>query len=132
VGFGISISHNTIIHADGYRGGGIDIPLTSYPGPPPGNWPFIQNLLIFHNDLRDLDGSAPAGKCHRGQRERSAIRIEGNENIQYSILYGNRCERVARPLADSGRGTLRICSTTSAGSCECPARPDGKDYGVSN
>jgi hypothetical protein len=122
VGFGISISHNTIAHADGYRGGGIDIPLTSYPGPPPGKWPFIQNLLIFHNQLRDLEGPPPTGQCHRGQRERSAIRLEGNENIQYPILYGNQCERVAKPLADSGLGTLKICSGASPGSCECAAR----------
>jgi hypothetical protein len=122
VGYGISISHNTIIHADGYRGGGINIPLTSYPGPPPGNWPFIQNLLIFHNTLGDFEGTPPAGKCNRAQRERSGIRLEGNENIRYSVLYGNQCERVARPLADSGLGTLKICSGDPPGSCECPAR----------
>jgi len=122
VGFGISISHNTVIHADGFRGGGIDIPLTASPGPPPGNWPFIQNLLIFHNQLRDLDGSPPIGACHRGQRERNGIRLEGNENIQYPILYGNQCERVAKPLADSALGTSKLCSGASPGSCECQGR----------
>ena len=121
VGFGISISHNIVIHADAYRGGGIDIPLTSYPGPPPGNWPFIESLLIFHNQLRDLDGRPPDGKCHRGQRERSGIHLEGQDNIRYSVLYGNRCERVSTPLADSGSHTLKICPTASEGSCECPS-----------
>jgi hypothetical protein len=123
VGFGISISHNVIIHADAYRGGGIDIPLTSFPGPPPGNWPFIENLLIFHNQLRDIGGRPPEGKCHRGQRERSGIHLEGHENLRYSVLYGNRCQRVATPLADSGLHTLKICPSKSPESCECGRAP---------
>jgi len=122
-GFGISISHNIVIHADAYRGGGIDTPWTWHTGPPPGNWAFIENLLIFHNELRDQEGPPPAASCHRGQRVRSAIHLEGHENrenIRYSVLYGNHCERVTRPLVDEGLGTVKVCGTLSAGNCECP------------
>jgi hypothetical protein len=118
-GFGVSISHNIIIHSDAYRGGGIDTPFTWQSGPPPGNWPLIENLLIFHNDIRDMEGPPPAPKCHFARRERSAIHLEGNENVRYSVLYGNHCERVTTPLADSGLGTLKLCTGASPGSCEC-------------
>jgi len=120
-GFGVSISHNVIIHADAYRGGGIDTPFTWLSGPPPGNWPFIENLLIFHNELQDIEGPPPAPKCHIAQRERSGIHLEGHENVRYSVLYGNRCERVATPLADAGLGTLKLCTGATQGSCECPS-----------
>src|SRR5437868_8508107 len=60
LGFGISISHNTIIHADGYLGGGIDTAPTWQRGPAPHNWPFMENLLIFHNQLQDIEGPPPA------------------------------------------------------------------------
>jgi hypothetical protein len=121
LGFGVSISHNIVIHADAYRGGGIDTPFTWQSGPPPGNWPLIENLLIFHNEVSDIEGPPPAPKCHIAQRERSGIHLEGHENVRYTVLYGNRCEHVATPLADSGLSTLKICSTASPGSCECPS-----------
>jgi hypothetical protein len=118
-GFGVSISHNLVVHADAYRGGGIDTPFTWFSGPPPGNWPLLENLLIFHNEVRDIEGPPPGSKCHIAQRERSGIHLEGHENVRYTVLYGNRCEHVATPLADSGLGTLKLCSTASQGSCEC-------------
>jgi hypothetical protein len=121
LGFGASISHNIIIHADAYRGGGIDTPFTWQSGPPPGNWPLIENLLIFHNEVSDVEGPPPAPKCHIAQRERSGIHLEGHENVRHSVLYGNHCEHVATPLADAGLGTLKICSNASNGSCECPS-----------
>jgi hypothetical protein len=122
VGFSISISHNVVSHSDGPRGGGIDIANTSFPGPPPGNSPFIENLLIFHNELRDMEGPPPAAsRCHTGQRERSGIRVEGHDNIRDSVLYKNRCEHVATPLSDAGLRTLKICPAGSENNCECAA-----------
>lgn len=120
LGFGISISHNVIVHADAYRGGGIDTPFVWQHGPPPENWSFIESMLIFHNELRDIEGAPPAPKCHVAQRERSGIHLEGKENVRYSVLYGNSCEHVATPLSDSGLGTLKLCSGAAPGSCECP------------
>jgi hypothetical protein len=123
VGFGISISHNIVSHSDGPRGGGIDIPRTAPPGPPPGDWPFVENLLIFHNQIQDMEGPPPDAKCHFGQRERSGIRLEGHNNVRDTVLLGNRCERVATPLIDSGLRTLKICPVGSQGNCECADNP---------
>jgi hypothetical protein len=118
-GFGISISHNTVIHADAIRGGGIGTPPTWHTGPPPGNWPLVENLLIFHNQLQDIDGSPPKESCRWGQRERSGIHLDGTQNIRDSVLYANQCERVGKPLSDSGLGTSKVCSG-QPNSCECP------------
>ena len=118
-GLGVSISHNIVSHSDGLRGGGIDIAVAAFTGPPPGNWPFIENLLVFHNELRDMEGPLPSSPCHRGQGERSGIRLEGHDNVRDSVLYDNRCERIAKPLSDAGLRTLKICPTGSQGSCEC-------------
>jgi hypothetical protein len=123
VGFGTSISHNFISHSDGPRGGGIDFVKTWFPGPPPGNWAFMENVLIFHNQVQDMEGPPPFAKCRIGQRERSGIRIEGQDNIRDSVLYRNRCERVAVPLFDTGLRTLKLCPAGSRGNCECADAP---------
>ena len=130
VAFGVSISHNVIMHSDGPRGGGIDIPLTSHPGPPPGHWDFMENLLVFHNQIQDMAGPAPSQiGCHRwGQQERSGIRLEGDQNIRDTVLYGNSCARVDKALVDGGLRTRKLCAATadrsssaSTSSCECGA-----------
>src|SRR5581483_49923 len=77
VGFGISISHNVITRADGLRGGAINFPLTTTPGPAPGDWPLMENMLIFHNELHDIEGPPPQPKCFYGQRTRTGVRLEG-------------------------------------------------------
>jgi hypothetical protein len=118
VGFGVAISHNTIIHADSFRGGAIDFALTWYSGPPPGNWPYIRNALVFHNRLRDITAPAPRSICRYGQTDRVGIRIAGKQNVRDTVLYANRCQQVDKPLFDSGGRTTRVCSTTD--SCECP------------
>ena len=123
VGFGTSISHNFISHSDGPRGGGIDFVKTWFPGPPPGDWTFMENVLIFHNQVQDMEGPPPAAKCRIGQRERSGIRIEGQDNIRDSVLYRNRCERVTVPLFDTGLRTLKLCPAGSRGNCECADAP---------
>jgi hypothetical protein len=119
VGFGVSISHNTIRHSDSFRGGAIDFALTWYSGPPPGAWPYIRNALVFHNQLSDISAPAPRPICRYGQTERSGIRIAGTQNVRDTVLYANSCHQVDKPLLDSGSHTTRLCSTV-ADSCECP------------
>ena len=119
LGFGIRIEGNTVIHADGQRGGAITFARAGASGPPPGRWPFTQNTLISGNVIQDIEGEPPKPLCRQMQGERTGIRIEGDGNIHDTVLSGNRCEHVARGLADYGAGTLRLC-TVAAGSCECP------------
>lgn len=123
--FGISISHNWIEHSDGPRGGGIVFALAARNGPPPGRWDYSESLLIFHNHIQDMTGPAPSESgCRRwGQKERSGIRLEGEQNFRGSVLYGNRCERVDRPLVDGGLRTLKLCDSAPTDSCECGQHP---------
>jgi hypothetical protein len=121
LGFGAVIAHNTISHADGQRGGAIDIAHAGAPGPAPGRWPMVRNVLIFGNVIRDLDGPAPRPACRQGQSVRAGIRIEGPANVRDTVLRDNRCERVDKFIEDSGTGTLRLCSATDRTSCECGA-----------
>jgi hypothetical protein len=121
VGFGISIAGNTISQSDGLRGGAIDIAMTSPTGPPPGNWGLIQNLLIFHNQLRDITGPPPRADCHNGQRARVGIRIEGADNVRDSVLYANQCQHVDTALAVPGKRTTALCGAGSANQCGCAA-----------
>jgi hypothetical protein len=121
LGFGIDISHNSITHADNLRGGAIDIASTWHRGPPPQDWPLVENLIIAHNRIQNVTGPAPRDTCHFPQRRRTALRLEGTGNVRDTILYGNRCEQVDALLEDSGRRTLRVCSQGSPGNCECPA-----------
>jgi hypothetical protein len=113
------MSHNTIVHADGLGGGAIDIVPTWFTGPPSQKWRLIDNLVISHNILRDIDGSAPRPACARRQRERVGIRIAGNGNVHGTVLYRNTCEKVSVPLRDSGVATARVCRGDSANFCEC-------------
>ena len=119
LGVGIVISGNEITHADGVRGGAIEIARAGQSGPPPGKWPMAQNILIYRNIIRDISGPVPRSACGQTQAARSGIRIEGDENIRNTVLAGNRCEHVDVPLQDEGKATARICPITDAGSCEC-------------
>ena len=125
LGFGISISHNVVASADGLRGGAINFPMFSTPGPAPGDWPLIENLLLFHNELRDISGPPPRPKCFLGQLRRTGVRFEGKDNVRDAVFYSNRCERVDTFLLDGGKDTKRICRDTppepgkSNTWCEC-------------
>jgi hypothetical protein len=122
VGFGISIAGNTISRADGLRGGAIDIAMTSQPGPAPGTWPLMQNLLIFHNQLRDIEGPPPRSNCHNGQRGRVGIRLEGNDNVRDSVIYANEYTHVDTIMNGSGKNTALI-SADRSGNSPGPASP---------
>ena len=123
LGFGTVIAHNVISHADGQRGGAIAIERAGASGPPPGNWPMLQSLLIYGNVIRDISGELPRTGCPdgRGQRTRAGIRLEGPGNVRDTVLEGNRCERVDSFLEDSGAATQRVCRD-GAVSCECGQR----------
>jgi len=122
MGFGTVIAHNVISHADGQRGGAIDIARAGVAGPPPGNWPMVQSLLIFGNTISDISGALPRSACREGQRDRAGIRLEGPGNVRDTVLEGNRCERVDTLLEDMGVATTRLCPENGAGSCECKPR----------
>jgi hypothetical protein len=118
--YGVSISHNTIARADGDRGGAIDFLSTWYKGPAPYRWPLVDNLLVHHNTLRDIDGAPPRDQCGYHQTERIGIKLDGPDNVVRTVLYANICEHVAKPLSDLGSGTVRVCADDpGAESCEC-------------
>ena len=125
VGFGTVIAHNSIIHADGQRGGAIDIASAGpvgLVGPPPGNWTMVQNVLIFGNLIRDIAGALPRPACHDSQRQRVGIHLEGQQIIRDAVLEGNRCEGVDHFLDDAGADTAALCSPGAGQTCECPKR----------
>jgi hypothetical protein len=122
LGFGVSISHNTIARADGFKGGAIDITSSWFRGPSPHDWPLVQNLLIFGNVLRDVSGPLPAANCRRAMRGRIGIRLDGPANIHDAVLYGNKCENVDIPLDDGAVRTNRICESQRRDRCECSAK----------
>lgn len=119
LGTGIQIVGNLIVHADGQRGGAIDVARAGAPGPPPGDWALVQNLLIYNNVIRNITGPAPLPLCSEGQRKRVGIRLEGNNNVRDTVLYGNRCEDVDKYLQDQGMRTVKICKAHAKDSCEC-------------
>jgi hypothetical protein len=119
---GISISHNEIRRADGFRGGAIDVVPTWFRGPLPNDWPVMRGLAIFDNTIRDINGPPPAATCKFGQGRRVAIRFEGAGNTRNAVLSGNRCERVDSAMDVGGNHPLRICSAHQDESCECRDR----------
>ncbi|HEV2703525.1 MAG TPA: hypothetical protein VGV09_18005, partial [Steroidobacteraceae bacterium] len=121
LGFGVAISHNLVVRADGLRGGAIDFMASWYAGPAPGHWPLIDNPLVFHNDLRDIEGPAPRADCNHGGR-RVGILMGEADNVTHAVLYANRCRNVSTALRDPGRDTVRLCPTSAVASCECPTR----------
>ncbi len=109
---GVTIADNLISHADGLGGGGIDMVATWYRGPPPHDWAFVQNLLVYGNTLRDISGPLPAASCRRGVKARVGIRLQGPGSVRDAVLYNNRCERVDVPVQDEGVRTVRLASTS--------------------
>jgi len=117
---GVSISHNYVSHADGIHGGAIDLASTWYRGPPPEDWPLVENALIFKNVIRDVRGPVPHGTCRANQRARTGIRLERGGNVRDTVIYGNRCERVDELLENGALRTAVVCLDHDDVSCECP------------
>jgi hypothetical protein len=122
LGFGTVIAGNVIVHADNVGGGAIDMASTWFRGPPPHDWALVQNPLIFHNRIRDIDGSPPRAVCKHGPHPRIGIRIDGPGNVRDAVLYNNSCENVSRFIDDRGSHTTRLCPVSAAGRCECSAQ----------
>jgi hypothetical protein len=121
VGYGVSISHNVIRHADGKHGGAIAQMSSWYPGPEPHRWALSNNMLIHHNSIRDLDGPAPLRICGSGQ-PRIGINFPEWDLAWRTVLYANSCTNVSQPIGNHGGvDTIRVCPSGAAKSCECPA-----------
>lgn len=120
VGYGVSISHNTIRHADAARGGAIALMDSWSSGPAPHRWPLSDSMLIHHNSIRDIDGARALPICDRSYHPRSGISFPQPETAWHTVLYGNSCAQVSLPISGSGVDTVHVCAAFSPNSCECP------------
>lgn len=120
VSYGVSISHNTIRHADAARGGAIALMDSWSSGPEPHRWPLSDNMLIYHNAIRDIDGARAFPICDGSYHPRSGISFPQPETAWHTVLYGNSCAKVSLPISGSGVDTVRVCPSFSQDSCECP------------
>jgi hypothetical protein len=119
VGFGVSISHNTIRHADEQYGGAIAQVNTWYAGPEPHRWPLSDNLLIHHNSITDIDGPRALPVCGTS-RPRIGIAFPDPAIAWRTVLYANSCKNVSMPIGPGGIDTVKVCPSSVPDSCECP------------
>jgi hypothetical protein len=116
---GVSISHNQITHADSLYGGAINIVPTWYRGPAGYAQALVEGVMIHHNVIRDISGAAPLPACEYRQSGRFGIALQGDKDVDATILYKNICANVDTPLLDRGAHTHRVCDQVAAPSCEC-------------
>lgn len=121
VGFGVSISHNVIRHADALHSGAISQLDSWYPGPPPRRWPLSDNLIIQHNSIADIEGGRALPICGKGY-PRIAIAFPDYEIAWRTVLYANTCKNVSAPLGAGGVDTVKVCASPAPDSCECQTR----------
>ncbi len=126
VGFGVSISHNTVRHADGLLGGAIGQIDSWTAGPDPHRWPLSESVIIQHNSIVDVDGPRAFPMCGRSHA-RMGIVFPEHEIAWHTVLYGNSCKNVSQPLGPGGVDTVRLCPSSVADSCECQPPPNGKN-----
>jgi hypothetical protein len=119
VGVGVSISHNTVRHADGQRSGAISQVDSWYPGPAPGRWPLSDNLIIQHNSISDIEGTAALPICGK-PTPRVGIAFPGSAIAWRTVLYANSCTHVSVPVGPGAVDLKRICPSPGLSSCECP------------
>jgi hypothetical protein len=117
--FGVSISHNWIVHADSLYGGAIAVVPTGSRGPPGHDRPLLSGIVIDHNDIRSVTGRLPRVECGYPQDHRSGIALQGHFYVRSTLLYRNHCQDVSKPLEDFGTQTIRLCEGAAADSCEC-------------
>jgi hypothetical protein len=118
LGFGVSISRNTIRHADGLYSGAIAQLSTWDAGPDPHRWPLSDDLLIHHNEIADIDGPRAMPICGKGH-PRTGIGFPDSEIAWHTVLYANSCKNVTVPIGPGGVDTTRICPSSVEDSCEC-------------
>ncbi len=120
VSYGVSISHNQVIHADAWRGGAISQSLTGDIGPPLYRWPLVSNLLIQHNMISNVQGPPAAASCNKGVvAPRAGIRLPPEPLVWHTVLYDNSCSNVSTPLILGGLDTEVLCRGSAPHSCEC-------------
>jgi hypothetical protein len=119
VGFGLSISHNLIRHADAQRGGAIAQLSSWIAGPEPHRWPLSDNLLIHHNSIQEIDGPRARAVCGTGNA-RMGITFPEPAIAWRTVLYANSCRQVNLPIGPGGTNVIRVCPSPVADSCECP------------
>lgn len=128
--YGISISHNTITHADGLHGGAIALTRGWYAGPSPGNWNLEDNTLVFANSINNVSGAASQAmtsglpyttsayqKCSNVAAARIGINAL-DATMWRTVLSGNACNNVATNLSDAGTATVRAFQSIAASSCD--------------
>jgi hypothetical protein len=123
VGYGLSISHNLIRHADGRQGGAISMVPTWFEGPAPHRWPLVADVLIDHNVIEGFD--APPGRACPGTRphERTAISLGTSSLVRGAVLYANTCADARRPVDSREDQATRVCPAEGTAACGCaPAR----------
>jgi hypothetical protein len=119
VGFGVSISHNSIRHADEQLGGAIAQANTWFSGPEPHRWPLSDNMLIHHNSIADIDGARALAVCGTG-RPRMGIAFPDTPIAWRTVLYANSCKNVSTAIGPGGIDTIEVCPSSANDSCECP------------
>jgi hypothetical protein len=119
VGFGVSISHNTIRRADALGGGAIAQVSSWSAGPEPRRWPLSDNLLIYRNSITDIDGARAMPICGTS-RPRTGIAFPDPAIAWRTVLYANSCRNVSLSLGSGGVGIVKVCPSSAADSCECP------------
>jgi hypothetical protein len=120
VGFGVSISHNTIRHADAEHGGAIAQLNSWYAGPEPHRWPLSDNLIIQHNSIADIGGPRALPICGASRPPRIGIAFPESQVAWRTVLYANSCKNVPTPVGGGGVDMVNVCPSSVPDSCECP------------
>jgi hypothetical protein len=120
LGYGVSISHNVVSHADAAQGGAIAQVATWYVGPSPNRWNLADNLLIHHNTILDIAGPPALRICGRSSPARMGISFPPQPIAWHTVLYANSCRNVSQSLAPGGAvDAIRVCPSSVSDSCEC-------------
>ena len=119
VGYGLSIAHNFIRHADALGGGAIAFRPTWFEGPPPHRWHLVSNALVHHNRVVDIPGDSPRPCKPEGPKQRTGINFSTAALASRAVLYGNSCADVWRALDAGAQQLLIMCPQEDTRSCEC-------------
>jgi hypothetical protein len=120
-GFGIDISHNQVLHADGFRGGAITAMPTWHQGPAPYRSPLLDNLLIQHNEITGLNDGVAARCGRQDSHPRTAIDLGHSSLAWHTVAYANQCKDAVRPIFSGTQPLKLLCQGTGELSCGCAA-----------
>ena len=119
VGYGISVSHNTIDHADGLRGGTIGIVLAGNAPPTPYQH---KSTLIHHNHISDVMRLDDQGVClpDNPVARNGGVGIHIHKAFTWdTVLYANTTKEVCHDLVNEGTNTWPVPSLPMPGSFLC-------------